>query len=273
MILHDWLTDYINFHFEGASISKINGGASGAKLYTLNVVGFDNLLLKVDRHISENESLSIEVKLISWLKSLIFVPTVIQYECVNASDNNDYDVFVMTKLEGKNLKVLRHEYDKKEVVRVYGRALRALHSLPFKDCPVWVDLDARIEEAKLRTKTERIDTSDFEKQYMGIPVESLLEKLEKTKPVILDLVCAHGDYCLDNVMAKDEDGNGLSFTGFIDMGRGGVQDRYQDIALAIRSVRKHLGLEYEKTFLEAYGLIDTLDVDKVNYYILLDEFF
>lgn len=273
MILQDWLTDYIRTHFEGATINVMNGGASGAKLYTLDGNGFENLLLKVDRHISEIESLSVEAKLISWLKPHIFVPTVIQYECVNASDNNDYDVFVMSKLEGKNLKVLRHEYDKNEVVRVYGRALRALHSLPFKDCPVWVDLDARIEEAKFKTTNESVDTNDFEEQYMGIPVEVLLEKLEKTKPAILDLVCAHGDYCLDNVMAKAEEGNGLSFTGFIDMGRGGVQDRYQDIALAIRSVRNHLGLEYEKTFLEAYGLIDTLDVDKVNFYILLDEFF
>lgn len=270
MINLDWLKNHL---FQDSEIRQIQGGASGAGLYEISGPFFKDAILKVDPFIDLAQSLEIEVKLIQWLKSQTHVPSVLYFDRVRDFVNQAYEVFVMSKLEGKNLKVWRHEWDKHEVARIYAGALRALHELPFDDCPVWVDLEARLEEVKLKIEMGSYDTDDFEEQFKGVPVQTLLSELVDKKPTKLDLVCAHGDYCLDNIMAKAIEGAGLTFTGFIDMGRGGVQDRYQDIALALRSVRKHLGKTYEETFLQAYGLIDALDVDKVHYYILLDEFF
>lgn len=270
MINLDWLKNHL---FQGVEIRQIQGGASGAGLYEITGPFFEDAILKVDPFIDLAQSLEIEVKLIQWLKSQAHVPSVLYFDRIHDFDNQTYEVFVMSKLEGKNLKVWRHEWDKHEVARVYAGALRALHELPFDDCPVWVDLEGRLEEVKLKIEMGSYDTDDFEEQFKGVPVQTLLSELMDKKPTKLDLVCTHGDYCLDNIMAKAIDGVGLTFTGFIDMGRGGVQDRYQDIALALRSVRKHLGKTYEETFLKAYGLIESLDVEKVHYYILLDEFF
>lgn len=57
------------------------------------------------------------------------------------------------------------------------------------------------------------------------------------------------------------------------MGRGGVADRYQDIALAVRSIRHNLKSEkFVELFLDAYEL-KNVDFSKIDYYILLDELF
>ncbi|WP_408110254.1 hypothetical protein [Brevibacillus sp. B_LB10_24] len=49
-------------------------------------------------------------------------------------------------------------------------------------------------------------------------------------------------------------------------------DRYQDLALAIRSVIYYFGRELVPYFLEAYG-IKAVDESKVRFYQLLDEFY
>ena len=61
-------------------------------------------------------------------------------------------------------------------------------------------------------------------------------------------------------------------SGFIDWGRAGVADKYQDLALAIRSISSNFGKEYVHFFLVGYGIAD-LDESKVDYYQLMDEFF
>ncbi|SDP06533.1 Phosphotransferase enzyme family protein [Paenibacillus sp. yr247] len=93
-----------------------------------------------------------------------------------------------------------------------------------------------------------------------------IDKFSK-KPITEDLVFTHGDYCLPNIII-----NNGKVHGFIDWGRAGVADRYQDLALAIRSIKYNFGNEYIYAFLDNYGLTE-LDESKVIYYQLMDEFF
>jgi kanamycin kinase len=80
-------------------------------------------------------------------------------------------------------------------------------------------------------------------------------------------VLIHGDYCFPNVVVKD-----WSLSGFIDLGRCGVADRYHDLAQVARSVRRNLGERWVAPFLAAYGM-DEPDGAKLRYYQLLDELF
>lgn len=95
-----------------------------------------------------------------------------------------------------------------------------------------------------------------------------MELVEK-KPLSEDLVFTHGDLCLPNYLVLEGE-----ITGFIDFDRGGVADRYQDIALFLRSFGFNIGngMDVRDIFCRAYG-IKGLDEEKLYYYRLLDELF
>ena len=91
--------------------------------------------------------------------------------------------------------------------------------------------------------------------------------LQNTRPCEDDLMFSHGDYCLPNILLRDNQVN-----GFIDFGRAGISDRYNDLAIASRSIRYNLGEDYETLFFEYYGL-DYVNQAKTEYYRLMDELF
>ena len=70
-------------------------------------------------------------------------------------------------------------------------------------------------------------------------------------------------------------------TGFLDWGNGGIADRWQDIALCVRSIKHNYTeeglynenefIQYKKLLFDELGIIS--DEEKIRYYILLDELF
>ena len=119
------------------------------------------------------------------------------------------------------------------------------------------------------TEPETFEDGGFENP------EELLEWLIYNRPPE-DIVLTHGDYCLPNIFAK-----GDSISGFIDLGRAVPADRWQDIALAIRSLDHNFSGRYtdgKRIFdFKPQMLLDALGVEmneeKYRYYILLDELF
>ena len=138
-----------------------------------------------------------------------------------------------------------------QMVKALAAGLKMLHSLDITDCPFDARLEIQLEAACRRTQARLVDETDFDDERVGRTATDLFEELLKKRPVNEDLVFTHGDYCLPNIIL---DPTSLEVSGFIDLGRCGVADRYQDLALAARSLAYNWGEKFVPALFEAYGL-------------------
>jgi len=152
-------------------------------------------------------------------------------------------------------------------VEILASALRMLHEMDPTTCPFDETLDASLALAKRRMNSRLVDETDFDEERRGKSAAELWPYLETEQPAITDLVVTHGDASLPNFMADHG-----RFNGFIDCGRLGLADRYQDISRAIHSIRFNLGTAWVQPFFDLYGLSQP-DTAKIQYYDVLEEFF
>lgn len=157
------------------------------------------------------------------------------------------------------------------VAAAVAQVLRALHQLT--DCPFRRDLATVLPQAMANAEAGRVDLGDLDASRRGWSLTQLTTALQRSLPEHEDLVVAHGDFCAPNILL---DPDTCAVTGLVDLGRLGVADRHQDLALFERSVsdsllNPHLGADLAQDFLAAYGAV--LDSERVAFYRLLDEFF
>jgi kanamycin kinase/aminoglycoside 3'-phosphotransferase-2 len=219
------------------------------------------MFLKVDQKWPRRE-LSEEKKMLEWLSGRLPVASVLLFD---EDDNNDY--LLISGIPGVDAANLVGNIDNTKLVILLAKGLRMIHEVPVKDCPFDRTLEIIIEIADFNVKHKLVHEWDFDEARRGKTAEELYEELLLLRPADEDLVFTHGDYCLPNVMIHQQE-----IAGFIDLHRAGIADRYQDIALAIRSIASNIGPGYEQVFFEEYGGIEP-DTKKIEYYMLLDEFF
>lgn len=169
-----------------------------------------------------------------------------------------------------------------QLVHLLAEGLKLLWSVDIKECPVQSGLDQKLRLAELAVCQGLCSTEDAEEDTYGEggfenPKE-LLAWLKKNRPEE-DPVFSHGDYCLPNLFLKEG-----KVSGYIDLGRSGIADRYQDIALCYRSLKHNYSGRYggkvytqlnpdfrPESLFEELGIEP--DWEKIRYYILLDELF
>lgn len=235
------------------------------------VVMFDNMILKIQKPSSETDN---EYQAVRWLSHKIPVPEILEYE---VSDGTAYTL--MTKMPGEMLCEERYMNDPAMLLDIIAEAMECLWKADISGCPCDNSLNVKLKAARYNVEHGLADIGSTQPDTFGEnrfrSPEELLRWLEENRPEE-DLVLSHGDFCLPNIFAV----NGR-LSGFIDLGRMGVSDRWCDIAICHRSLAQNFAGMYNGG--RSYGgyrpemLFDRLgikaDRQKVRYYILLDELF
>lgn len=238
---------------------KITIGESGADTYRLTALRRPPLVLKCARDYPHLD-LQDEARRLSWLGQWAPAPSV-----VAVAAEGDRQWLVMTALNGTDAS--SSSLAPRTKVALLAKALSALHGRRAKTCPFDESLEGKMARARDNVVRGLVDESQFDAANAGRSAASLLKTLLATRPTKEDRIVTHGDACLPNFML-----DGRSFAGFVDCARAGLADRYQDIALACRSIEYDLGEEWVGAFLQAYGL-PQVDWQRLAFYRLLDEFF
>jgi len=252
----------------------------GNQKYEINDVGmsesevriYDKYVLKIQ---PENEETDNEYLMVNWLNHQIPIPSIPVY-----SKKDGFAYTLMTKVEGDMLCTKEYMKEPEVIIKMVAQAIKKLWEIDVKNCPHKTSrLVNRIKAAEFNVANGLVDIDNVEPETFGTEgfknPEELLKWLKCNRPKE-DIVLTHGDFCLPNIFVKD--GN---ISGFIDLGKMGPADRWQDIAIAIRSLEHNFNGKYtdgQKIFdFKPEMLIDELGItwneQKYRYYILLDELF
>ena len=250
---------------QGYALAPVQTGHSDATVYKLEHPQNPDLFLKIQRS-SNLGSLRFDADKLEWLhKRGILVPQMLLF-----LEEDSFEYLLTTAISGRDASNLWKQEEIPVLLEVLATNLKQLHALEMTDCPFNQKLEVKIADAKSRVLENLVDETDFDDVRIGKTIPETFQELLETRPKSEDLVFAHGDYCLPNVMIHK-----LEFSGFIDLGRAGIADRYQDLALMTRSLESDLNQQfngYSQYFLEQYGVLEP-DESKLEFYRLLDEFF
>ncbi len=250
----------------------------GDRTYSIDTIGqsssqvicFDDMVLKIEKQSEEADN---EYRMMGWLFDKLPVPKILCFE----KDNN-INYLLMSKIEGEILCSTEMLENPEYLVKLLADGLKMLWSIDISSCPYRNAVSDKLRLAEYKIENNLCDIENVEPETYGengfeSPL-NLLQWLKENKPTE-ELVFSHGDYCLPNIFVKDE-----KISGFIDLGRSGVADKYQDIALCYRSLQRNLNGAYGgkvyNTF-DATLLFNELEIEpdfeKINYFNLLDELF
>lgn len=239
---------------------QITIGCSEAQTYRL--VGTANFYLKI-APINSN-SLFLEKQKLDWLKGRLPVPAALYF-----GQDEQKAYLLLSEVPGMMACDPFFEAELPVLVKLLAEGLKMLHALNITDCPFDGRLEVKLKEAHQRMLAGQVDESDFDEERLGMTAAQLYDELLATRPAGEDLVFTHGDYCLPNILL---DPLQKQISGFIDLSRAGVASRYQDLALAARSLSYNFGAEWVPKLFEEYGLGE-VNYAQIEFYKLLDEFF
>ncbi|MEZ4712917.1 MAG: APH(3') family aminoglycoside O-phosphotransferase [Caldilineaceae bacterium] len=238
-------------------------GMSGAQTYRLRDRMGNTCFLKIGPP-TGIVGIRDEMQRLQWLAGRLPVPAPLAY-----AEAEGQCYLLTTGLPGENvadLAALLHA-DRGRWVTLLAQGLRHFHAQSWQDCPFDHRFGAMFELARQHVQLGLVDEDEFDDVRHGRRAAELLAELVQMAPQSEEICLTHGDYCMPNIIVDND-----CVTGFVDLGRMGIGDRYRDLALAQRSLDYNGCTDLIPLFFQVYGLPNP-DAEKLHLYQLLDEFF
>jgi kanamycin kinase len=200
-----------------------------------------------------------EAQVLDWLSGRLHVPEVV------ATAERDGEAFMITRaVPGRPLATCIAAG--LPVSALFGEALRNLQQVSVSNCPFDASVAMRLRELDILLAKNLIDPDHDLDAWPGLGTPAKLVAHLHAHVPHQDPVFSHGDLCGNNVFVDVRER-----LFFIDLGRGGIADRWLDIAFVYRELRDRVAEAKAETIMAALGEPD--QPDKRRYFEQLDELF
>lgn len=163
--------------------------------------------------------------------------------------SDDCDWLLTTAVAGEDCTHEIYLMDPKRLCDTMAYELRRLHETAHTHCPVPDRTAEYLATAEENYRTGNYDPAHFPDSFGYRSAEEAYAVLTEGKDALQSKVLLHGDYCLPNILLDN-----WNFSGFIDVGSGGVGDRHIDLFWGVWSLWFNLKTDrYRHRFLDAYG--------------------
>ncbi|KQW73262.1 hypothetical protein ASE17_10025 [Phenylobacterium sp. Root77] len=245
--------------FGCASVDVIGHGQSGDLIAT---VGACVVKFAPGDHPGSAETLAREGEVVRWLGGRVRVAATLWSGAFDGGF-----CLISERLHGQAVSHVA-PHDAADALAATVDLLARLHALDAEGCPFDMSLSAKFALAERRVADGLVDEEDFDAERLGWTARQALDRAIAARPAAERLVLTHGDASLPNFIWSP--GRPV---GMVDLGRFGLADRYQDLALFLRSAKfNHPHLDAAAILRERYPL-SAVDEAACAFYRLMDEFF
>jgi len=247
---------------DGYTVTPVTTGESGGTVLRLTASGRPTWYLKSGQGDVAND-ITEEMHRLTWLAPRLPAPQLVHF----VRDANRA-VLVTTALAGEPAAAWLEQHPARidEALQAIARFLHRLHALPVAQCPFDASHSVRLAAARARVDQGVVDEEDFDDARRGQTAEQVWQDMTAMLPLSFERVVTHGDFSLDNIFIDDG-----HVSGCLDVGRLGVADPYQDVAILWNNLSEY-GEAWQRVWLDAYGAAPP-DMERLRFHCCLDEFF
>ena len=251
------LTKKVEDFIVNTSLKEIGIGCSDSQVFKIE---------KLDKtyfiKISSKGNLTSEYEKLKWLNDKLSVPRITLY------DYTDDTEYLITESVGGKMACSEYYLNNPEVgINVIAKAFKQIVDVDIKDCPFNVSIDYKLALVESNVNNNLIHLEDLKEETLKKfgNLENIIKFLKDNK--FDDEYCfSHGDTSLPNIFAS-----GNEFVGFIDVGECGIADKWFDLAICEKSIKRNYGEQYISKFYDELNIIP--ERDKIDYYLLMMELY
>ena len=200
--------------------------------------------------------LAAEHERLAWLDGLLPVPEVLAWVAADDRGAAEADVaFLLTApVPGTPATDPDNHQDPDALILALAAGLRRVHDLPVDRLGGPVGVDPRVERARAARRRGLVDRRDFEPAYARFTPNGSWSSSGTHGPTgprtwSWSTATRRWPTC-----SWPSTGGELAVTGYVDVDRAGVADRYLDLAIVARSLASNLSPEALGPFFHAYGI-------------------
>lgn len=165
--------------------------------------------------------------------------------------SHEKDWLLTARLPGEDCTHSSYLQTPKRLCDMLAELLRSLHETDCTGCPVANRTESYLEAAAHNYRTGLYDSALLN-NWGYASAEEAWNVAQSGAHLLKADTLLHGDYCLPNIILDH-----WHFSGFIDVGCGGVGDKHIDLFWGIWSLAFNLKTnQYQDRFLDAYGRQD-----------------